>query len=48
MRQPYPCADASLIDAKVMDDMEWIQAFVLGVRQTRSGMDIKPGKACRS
>jgi len=44
MRQPYPRADAALIDAQVMDDMDWIQAVILGVRQIRSGMDIKPGK----
>jgi valyl-tRNA synthetase len=45
MRETYPKADASLIDNDVMDDMQWIQAVILGVRQIRSGMDIKPGKA---
>jgi valyl-tRNA synthetase len=45
MREAYPQADDSLIDQDVMDDMDWIQAFILGVRQIRSGMDIKPGKA---
>ncbi|MBI1424426.1 MAG: valine--tRNA ligase [Gammaproteobacteria bacterium] len=45
MREAYPKADDSLIDKDVMDDMQWIQAVILGVRQIRSGMDIKPGKA---
>jgi valyl-tRNA synthetase len=27
-----------------VDDMEWVQAFVLGIRKIRSGYDIKPGK----
>ncbi|MEJ2451239.1 MAG: valine--tRNA ligase [Gammaproteobacteria bacterium] len=45
MREAYPQADDSLFDQDVMDDMDWIQAFILGVRQIRSGMDIKPGKA---
>jgi valyl-tRNA synthetase len=28
-----------------MDDMDWVQAFILGVRKIRSGYDIKPSKA---
>jgi len=45
MREAYPKADDSLLDQDVMDDMQWVQSFILGVRQIRSGMDIKPGKA---
>ena len=45
MLEPYPEADESLIDPSASADMEWVQAFVLGVRKIRSGMDIKPGKA---
>jgi valyl-tRNA synthetase len=45
MLEPYPLADEQLIDAKAMDDMDWVQAFILGVRKIRSGYDIKPSKA---
>jgi len=44
MLQPYPLADDTLIDKKAVDDMEWVQSFVLGIRKIRSGYDIKPGK----
>jgi len=44
MLQPYPLGDSTAIDKFANDDMEWVQAFVLGVRKIRSGMDIKPGK----
>ncbi len=44
MLQPYPVADDTLIDNKAVDDMEWVQSFVLGIRKIRSGYDIKPGK----
>ncbi|MFT5659050.1 MAG: valyl-tRNA synthetase [Gammaproteobacteria bacterium] len=40
----YPIADAGLIDNKVIADLEWIKQFIMGVRQIRSEMDIKPGK----
>ena len=45
MRQPYPQVDETLINQQAVTEMQWIQAFILGVRQIRSGMDIKPGKA---
>jgi valyl-tRNA synthetase len=45
MLEPYPEADESLIDPSASADMQWVQAFVLGIRKIRSGMDIKPGKA---
>jgi valyl-tRNA synthetase len=44
MLEPYPMADNSLFDDQAVDDMEWVQAFVLGIRKIRSGYDIKPGK----
>ena len=44
MLQPYPVAQAETIDSAAMADMEWVKQFILGIRQIRSGMDIKPGK----
>ena len=44
MRQPYPVADASRIDAAAVSEMEWVKQFIVGVRQIRSGMNIPPGK----
>jgi valyl-tRNA synthetase len=44
MRQAYPQADNGLIDRDAVDELEWVKAFVMGVRQVRSEMDIKPGK----
>ena len=42
--QPYPLADASLVDQQSGEEMEWVKQFILGVRKIRSGMNIKPGK----
>ncbi len=44
MLQPYPAPDNTKIDQSALDEMNWLQQFVLGVRQIRSGYDIKPGK----
>ena len=44
MLQAYPEADESLIDQTAIDGMEWVKTFIIGVRQIRSGMDIKPSK----
>jgi len=44
MLQSYPVADSEQIDQAALDEMSWLQQFVLGVRQIRSGYDIKPGK----
>ena len=44
MLQSYPIADNKIIDQAALDEMNWLQQFVLGVRQIRSGYDIKPGK----
>ena len=44
MLQPYPEADNSKIDVEAMQEIEWVKTFIIGIRQIRSGMDIKPGK----
>ena len=44
MLQPYPSPDADKIDRDSLNEMLWLQKFVLGVRQIRSGYDIKPSK----
>ena len=40
----YPQADSALIDESAMSELEWVKQFIMGVRQIRSEMDIKPGK----
>jgi len=44
MTQPYPEADTGRIDNAAVAEMEWVKQFIVGIRQIRSGMDIKPGK----
>ena len=44
MLQPYPEYDESKFDQSAIDEVEWIKNFIIGIRQIRSGMDIKPGK----
>ncbi len=44
MLQPYPTAQPEKIDDAAEADVEWLKAFILGVRQIRSGMNIAPGK----
>ncbi|MCN4144052.1 MAG: valine--tRNA ligase [Thiohalomonas sp.] len=44
MLQAYPESDTDKIDQSALDEMSWLQQFVLGIRQIRSGYDIKPGK----
>jgi valyl-tRNA synthetase len=44
MRCRYPQADAASIDRDAVDELEWVKAFIMGVRQIRSESDIKPGK----
>jgi valyl-tRNA synthetase len=44
MRRRYPEPDAGLVDQDALDELEWLKKFVMGVRQVRSEMDIKPGK----
>ena len=44
MQRDYPSANPSLIDEDAVAELEWVKAFIMGVRQIRSEMDIKPGK----
>jgi len=44
MLEPYPSADESKIDQQADREMEWVKAFVLGIRSIRGEMDIAPGK----
>ncbi len=44
MHRPYPEANKALIDSSSLVELEWVKAFIMGVRQIRSEMDIKPGK----
>jgi len=45
MLQPYPIADLTKIDEVAEADVEWLKAFILGVRQIRGEMNIPPGKS---
>ena len=40
----YPQANDELIDSAAIEELEWVKQFIMGVRQIRSEMDIKPGK----
>ncbi len=44
MLQPYPQLDEKQIDTDAIDEVEWIKQFIVGIRQIRSGMNIKPGQ----
>jgi valyl-tRNA synthetase len=44
MRQPYPQPDTGNVDEDAISEMEWVKEFIVGIRQIRSGMDIKPSK----
>jgi valyl-tRNA synthetase len=44
MLQAYPEADPSKIDQAAVDELNWVKAFIMGIRSIRSEMDIKPGK----
>jgi valyl-tRNA synthetase len=45
MHRRYPEADGGLVDEAAVGELEWLKKFVMGVRQVRSEMDIKPGKS---
>lgn len=45
MLQPYPKPRQETIDRAAIADMEWVMAFILGVRRIRGEMNISPGKA---
>jgi valyl-tRNA synthetase len=44
MLEPYPTAQEFAPDAEAEREIEWVRAFILAVRQVRSGMDIAPSK----
>ena len=44
MRQPYPETQPGKMDADAQAGIEWVQAFILGIRKIRGEMDIAPGK----
>ena len=44
MLQPYPKVNESKINQEAMTEVNWIMAFILGVRKIRGEMNIAPGK----
>jgi len=44
MRAPFPVAADLPEDAAALGEMQWVQGFILGVRQIRGEMDIAPGR----
>ena len=44
MQQPYPAPEEHLIDRNAIEEIEWVKAFIIGVRKIRSGMNIDPRK----
>jgi len=44
MLQAYPQPETDKINKDAVEDLEWVKQFIMGVRQIRSEMDIKPGK----
>ncbi len=44
MLQSYPVADASRIDEKAEQDIEWLKSFITGIRNIRAELNIGPGK----
>ncbi|MDA9279784.1 valine--tRNA ligase [bacterium] len=44
MLQPYPVADAGLIDETAEVDLNWVRGVIDGVRNIRGEMNIAPGK----
>ncbi|HEY6130495.1 MAG TPA: class I tRNA ligase family protein, partial [Halioglobus sp.] len=45
MLQPYPQADDRDIDCGANEDIEWLKAVIVGIRNIRGEMNIPPGKA---
>ena len=44
MQQSYPAPDERTYDRNAIDEIEWVKAFIIGVRKIRSGMNIDPRK----
>ncbi|MEX1197485.1 MAG: valine--tRNA ligase [Pseudohongiellaceae bacterium] len=45
MLQPFPQAEANLIDEQAEADIDWVKGVIEGVRNIRGEMNIAPGKA---
>lgn len=44
MVQAFPLFNDANVDAKAMDDLEWVKQFILAIRNIRGEMDISPSK----
>lgn len=44
MLQPFPVQDDTRQDQSVLDDIEWLKTFIVGIRNIRGEMDISPNK----
>jgi valyl-tRNA synthetase len=44
MLQPFPVAADYIRDESAEQEMQWLQGFILGIRQIRGEMDISPGR----
>jgi valyl-tRNA synthetase len=44
MTQAYPEVEEDLISAQVEQEVQWLQTFILGIRQIRGEMNIPPSK----
>lgn len=44
MSQAYPVSSEALVDKAAEEELEWVKAFVIGIRRIRSESDIAPGK----
>ncbi|MBS3964036.1 MAG: valine--tRNA ligase [Methylomonas sp.] len=44
MLQPYPESDDAAIDADAETHIQWVMAFILGIRRIRGEMNIAPGR----
>ncbi|SFV76042.1 Valyl-tRNA synthetase [hydrothermal vent metagenome] len=45
MTQAYPQVEEDLISAQVEQEVQWLQTFILGIRQIRGEMNIPPSKS---
>ncbi len=45
MNQPWPTADAALLDEQAIADIEWLKQVIVAIRNIRGEMNIAPGKA---
>lgn len=44
MLRPFPEVSDAATDSEAVANIEWVQQFILGIRQIRGEMDISPGK----